>query len=39
VAINNDPEAAIFERANFGIVADWAVILPAMQEVFRGRLT
>jgi electron transfer flavoprotein alpha subunit len=38
VAINNDPEAAIFERANFGIVADWAVILPAMKEAFRDRL-
>ena len=38
VAINNDPEAAIFERANFGIVADWAVILPAMRKAFRDRL-
>ena len=39
VAINNDPEAAIFERANFGIVADWAVILPAIKEAFRDRLS
>lgn len=38
VAINNDPEAAIFERANLGIVADWAVILPAMKKAFRDRL-
>ncbi|MBV8137757.1 MAG: FAD-binding protein [Deltaproteobacteria bacterium] len=38
VAINNDPEAAIFERANFGIVADWAVILPAIKKAFRDRL-
>ena len=39
VAINSDPEAAIFERANFGIVADWSAILPAMKEAFRERLT
>ncbi|MBV8135038.1 MAG: electron transfer flavoprotein subunit alpha, partial [Deltaproteobacteria bacterium] len=38
VAINNDPEAVIFERANFGIVADWAVILPAIKKAFRDRL-
>jgi electron transfer flavoprotein alpha subunit len=38
VAINNDPEAAIFERANLGIVADWAAILPAMKIAFRDRL-
>jgi len=38
VAINNDPEAAIFERANLGIVADWTAILPAMKIAFRDRL-
>ncbi len=38
VAINNDPEAVIFERANFGIVADWAAVLPALKEAFRNRL-
>jgi electron transfer flavoprotein alpha subunit len=38
VAINNDPEAPIFERANFGLVADWAAILPALTDAFRNRL-
>jgi len=38
VAINNDPEAAIFERANFGIVADWAAVMPALKDAFRNRL-
>ncbi len=38
VAVNNDPEAAIFERANFGIVADWAAVLPALKEAFADRL-
>ena len=38
VAINNDPEAVIFERANFGIVADWAAVLPALKDAFANRL-
>ncbi|HEY6394470.1 MAG TPA: FAD-binding protein, partial [Candidatus Binataceae bacterium] len=38
VAINNDPEAAIFERANIGLVADWAAILPALEREFQTRL-
>ncbi|HUY26395.1 MAG TPA: FAD-binding protein [Candidatus Binataceae bacterium] len=38
VAINNDPEAPIFERANLGLVADWSAILPAMTEALRNRL-
>jgi electron transfer flavoprotein alpha subunit len=38
VAINNDPEALIFERANVGLVADWETILPALQDAFRRRL-
>ena len=38
VAINNDPEAVIFERANFGIVADWAAMMPALKDAFRNRL-
>jgi electron transfer flavoprotein alpha subunit len=38
VAINNDPEAVIFERANFGLVADWAALLPALKDVFEKRL-
>jgi electron transfer flavoprotein alpha subunit len=38
VSINNDAEAVIFERANFGIVADWAAVLPALKDAFRERL-
>jgi len=38
VAINNDPEAPIFERADFGIVADWKAVLPALRDAFRNRL-
>ncbi len=37
VAINNDPEAPIFERATLGIIADWAAMVPALTEAFRGR--
>jgi electron transfer flavoprotein alpha subunit len=38
VAINNDPEAPIFERANIGLVADWQAILPALEDALRMRL-
>jgi len=38
VAINNDPEAPIFERATLGIVADWAAIVPALTDALRRRL-
>jgi len=38
VAINNDPDALIFERANIGLVADWQSILPALQDAFQRRL-
>ena len=38
VAINNDAEALIFERANIGLVADWQAVLPALQDSFRRRL-
>ncbi len=37
VAINNDPEAPIFERANLGIVADWAAVMPPLIAAFRSR--
>ena len=32
VAINSDPEAPIFKRANIGIVADYQTFLPALTE-------
>jgi electron transfer flavoprotein alpha subunit len=38
VAINNDADALVFERANIGLVADWQAVLPALQDAFRRRL-
>lgn len=38
VAINNDPEAPIFERAALRLVADWSVMVPALIDAFRARL-
>jgi electron transfer flavoprotein alpha subunit len=38
VAINNDADALIFERANLGLVAEWQSILPALQDAFQRRL-
>ncbi len=38
VAINNDADALIFERANIGLVADWQTVLPALQDAFQRRL-
>ena len=38
VAINNDADALIFERANIGLVADWQAVLPALQDSFRRRV-
>jgi len=35
VAINTDPEAAIFEKAHFGIVGDFKQILPPLTEACR----
>jgi electron transfer flavoprotein alpha subunit len=37
VAINNDPEAPIFERAHIGLVADWAPLTQALTVAFRRR--
>ncbi|HEY6297999.1 MAG TPA: FAD-binding protein, partial [Candidatus Binatus sp.] len=38
VAINNDADALIFERANIGLLADWQKMLPALQDAFQRRL-
>ncbi len=35
VAINNDADALIFERANIGLVADWQSVLPRLQDAFQ----
>jgi electron transfer flavoprotein alpha subunit len=39
VAIHNDPDAAIFERANLGLVGDWEPITRALTAAFRRRAT
>jgi electron transfer flavoprotein alpha subunit len=38
VAINNDSEAPIFERANIGLVTDWQQAIPALEDALRMRL-
>lgn len=38
VAINNDSEAPIFERATLGMAADWSTLLPALSDALEGRL-
>jgi len=35
IAVNTDPEAPIFQRANYGIVGDLFKALPALQEEFK----
>jgi electron transfer flavoprotein alpha subunit len=35
LAINSDPEAAIFKEAAFGVVGDYREIVPALAEEFR----
>jgi electron transfer flavoprotein alpha subunit len=37
VAINNDPDAMIFERASLGLVGDWEPITRALTAAFRRR--
>jgi electron transfer flavoprotein alpha subunit len=39
VAINTDPNAPIFEFAHLGVVADATLMLPALTEAFRKRLS
>lgn len=35
IAINNNPEAAIFKAADFGIVGDWSEIVPALTRIVQ----
>ncbi len=35
LAINTDPAAEIFKHADYGIVADWTQIVPALIHAFR----
>jgi electron transfer flavoprotein alpha subunit len=35
VAINNDPQSAIFSQADFGVIADYRVFVPAFVEALR----
>jgi electron transfer flavoprotein alpha subunit len=35
IAINNNPEAPIFKACNFGIVGDWAQIVPALTRALE----
>jgi electron transfer flavoprotein alpha subunit len=39
VAINNDPDAVIFERANLGLVGEWEPLTRALDAALRRRLT
>ncbi len=35
VAINSDPEAPIYKRANLGVVADYKTVIPALTEKLK----
>jgi electron transfer flavoprotein alpha subunit len=35
VAINEDADASIFERADIGLVGDWASLTPVLADTFR----
>jgi electron transfer flavoprotein alpha subunit len=35
VAINTDPEAPIFKRANIGVIADYKTVIPALTEKLK----
>ena len=39
VAINTDPDAVIFERANLGLVGEWEPLTRALDAALRRRLT
>ncbi|HEX4211232.1 MAG TPA: FAD-binding protein [Candidatus Binataceae bacterium] len=39
VAINNDPDAVIFERANLGLVGEWEPLTRSLDAALRRRLT
>jgi electron transfer flavoprotein alpha subunit len=39
VAINEDRDASIFERADIGLVGDWATLMPAIAQLFQQRQT
>ena len=38
VAINDDPDAAIFEFADIGVVGDWKIVLPALAPLLEAAL-
>jgi electron transfer flavoprotein alpha subunit len=35
IAINKDPEAPIFNYADFGVVGDWKKVLPAFRDKLK----
>ena len=39
IAINRDPEAHIFNQADFGVVGDWKKVLPAFRDKLRELLS
>jgi electron transfer flavoprotein alpha subunit len=39
VAINSNPEAAVFESADIGIVGDWRQVVPALVDELRADTT
>lgn len=36
LAINNNPEAEIFNQCDYGIVGDWAKVVPALTRALKG---
>lgn len=35
LAINNDPKADIFKQCDYGVVGDWAMVVPALVQALR----